>query len=1087
MAQFGRGFPYQSFAGLNTGLPGAPPPQQSWEYWGTTNAQSNGTTTLTVNVPGPVRASGESGYLFIIVINSDGSGIAATLPAGWTTDFSGSLSVNASRTYTAGHRIVPAGSSEPASYNITLNATTDVADAVMYGVAGGNGNAVTAYQNIYTGSSDITAVPPATGAIANPSDLTVYGTGGFNLAGANIQTIGLPSGLYNLGSSSNTNLGDVIGLGWREGEALTSSNTFTVADPGTPANAGILYSSFLWDVPWGSPPVPLPGGTTQPEASLPHQRLAIQRNRARVICVAGQPSHGPSGTVQPQPTRQPRRTGARGVTRQAIGQSAFGPAGQVQPETTRQPPRRKTARSVTLSVTGQSAFGPAGQVQPLTVRQPRRTSARAWIAHSLVDAGEGTTTDVPTTLIQPRSTIAIPRRYPSRAVVHSNPGMLPLGVAIDNGSIHRRTSARGVVRVVTGQSAFGPAGTTQSLTTRQPRRASARVVWRRVTGYNAIGIEIQPQPTRQPRRTSARAVVHFIPVTTTNNTGIVPVAGMVQPLATRQPPRRTSARAVWRGITTSLLPNGTVQPVTAQPHQRDIRQRNRALIKYSAFFEEEPGTEVAQIQPVITMHRTGGTAIAPANNMLTNPGFESGSTTPWSLTSGGSSALTISTSPVHSGNYSCQLTMGTSGICYPVQSNFGYTVIGRQYTASIWVYATASGYALAFDPQVNNVNYISGAQNITTLNQWVQYSYTWVANGTSFTNFGFLFNGPNNGTALTIDDASISLTTPVNQAWIGGTGVSWRVPQQVHRAVWHSNPGQRALGTATVGGSIHRRASARAWIAHSPVDSGEGVTTDVEPGQIQPLATRQPRRTSSRAFIRRGTGFGTPYTATGGLVKRRASARAVTRFGPGQLPLGVAVVSGSIHRRTSARGYIRFTPVRTINVQPGSVQPLATRQPRRTSARGVTRFVIGQPSHGPSGTVQPETTRQPPRRKSARGVWHSGPGTMPLGKATVSGNIHRRALARGFSRSVLGTANPGITVTSTAYTYWNVTASVSSVPVLVQWNVAGPGPGGSQYLPVPNVISMQPVEAQMAPENVTSTQPVQRKMAPENQTLAQDE
>src|ERR1700677_1541844 len=72
-----------------------------------------------------------------------------------------------------------------------------------------------------------------------------------------------------------------------------------------------------------------------------------------------------------------------------------------------------------------------------------------------------------------------------------------------------------------------------------------------------------------------------------------------------------------------------------------------------------------------------------AQNVLTNPGFETDSTAPW--IGFGSPTLTVESAVVHSGSYACAVTTRTDTYMGAAQSLIGLLQSGQLYNVSVWV------------------------------------------------------------------------------------------------------------------------------------------------------------------------------------------------------------------------------------------------------------------------------------------------------------------------------------------------------------------------------------------------------------------
>lgn len=329
-----------------------------------------------------------------------------------------------------------------------------------------------------------------------------------------------------------------------------------------------------WDAVYGQPNT---YGAKQPLTTRQPRRTsarAVTRNVSSPVLQ--------SGSRQPLTTRQPRRTSARGSYRAVY--SPVNAPGMTQPWPTIATPRRKSARAVfsILAVphypltsgtpqpwgsvplprrktargigTGQTGFNPhfLRYIQPWpTIATPRRKTARTYVGNDPQpwDAvyGQVNTHGV----VQPRATIAIPRRYPSRAryFIQTVPSAFPVPFVINhsNPPLPRRKSARAGY----WQKSTPPAGIfgqAQPRTTiAVPRRYPFRAVVRFSPPYlgGLIG-KTQPLPTFAPQRKDKRQ--RYWIGNDPQPWDSFPVAphynGQTQPVSTRQP-RRTSARLVW--------------------------------------------------------------------------------------------------------------------------------------------------------------------------------------------------------------------------------------------------------------------------------------------------------------------------------------------------------------------------------------------------------------------------------------------------------------------------------------------------------------------------------------------------------------
>lgn len=254
-----------------------------------------------------------------------------------------------------------------------------------------------------------------------------------------------------------------------------------------------------------------------------------------------------SGSAQPQPTRQPRRTSARVIWLGTVVRTVNAPfnPGPAQSRQSPRLPRRYPSRILWHTVTGPAnAHGGNGVIQPrATIAVPRRTHARLGLWQGIAR------TPTPWGQVQPRATVPVPRRYHSRA-------LLPHYVL---GPVN----------------AHGPNGTTQPRAALPvPRRYPARSgSWRTGTQLNFPNGQTQPRATiALPRRPAARAVWRHLAAQARYN-------GQVQPRATLAVPRRYPSRAVWRKVIgiNAHGPSGTAQPWATRQPRRTV---SRAVIRF---------------------------------------------------------------------------------------------------------------------------------------------------------------------------------------------------------------------------------------------------------------------------------------------------------------------------------------------------------------------------------------------------------------------------------------------------------------------------------------------------------------------------
>jgi glucuronoarabinoxylan endo-1,4-beta-xylanase len=177
--------------------------------------------------------------------------------------------------------------------------------------------------------------------------------------------------------------------------------------------------------------------------------------------------------------------------------------------------------------------------------------------------------------------------------------------------------------------------------------------------------------------------------------------------------------------------------------------------------------------------------IAGAQELATNPGFETGTTTGWFAF--GSPTLTVETVRVHSGSYACLVTNRTAGYMGAAQSFAGVLQSGQTYNVSAWVRlvsgASQTVYLTFQKTDGSGTTYLQAATNTATASGWTQIAgqYTLNVSGTlgSLTLYAEL---PNSATgAYYIDDLSVQLTNlPPPPPAFGQCSVNWN---DVHQRI----------------------------------------------------------------------------------------------------------------------------------------------------------------------------------------------------------------------------------------------------------------------------------------------------------------
>ena len=155
-----------------------------------------------------------------------------------------------------------------------------------------------------------------------------------------------------------------------------------------------------------------------------------------------------------------------------------------------------------------------------------------------------------------------------------------------------------------------------------------------------------------------------------------------------------------------------------------------------------------------------GTSYGDVNNILTNPGFESG-TTGWAARGSGVSISSGSSSPSpHSGSYRGRAT-GRTATWHGIEQNvLNKMVIGATYTVSGWLRTSTTASStvhLSFEKiDGSGTTYAWGASGTASSSGWVYISgsYTLTVNGT-LTGLKVYAEGPNSGIDIYLDDVNV--------------------------------------------------------------------------------------------------------------------------------------------------------------------------------------------------------------------------------------------------------------------------------------------------------------------------------------------
>jgi len=177
--------------------------------------------------------------------------------------------------------------------------------------------------------------------------------------------------------------------------------------------------------------------------------------------------------------------------------------------------------------------------------------------------------------------------------------------------------------------------------------------------------------------------------------------------------------------------------------------------------------------------------LAAAQNLVTNPGFETGNTSGWFAF--GSPTLIVETSQVHSGTYACLVTNRSATYMGIAQSFLGDLQSGQTYNVSAWVMMASGGsqtMQLTMQMTVGSTStYALIASGTVTSSGWTQLSgqYTYNPSGT-LSALNFYAEVPSSSSAsYYIDDVSFSAGAVVTNPPINGAStVDWN---NVHQRI----------------------------------------------------------------------------------------------------------------------------------------------------------------------------------------------------------------------------------------------------------------------------------------------------------------
>ncbi|HLX97047.1 MAG TPA: carbohydrate binding domain-containing protein, partial [Verrucomicrobiae bacterium] len=180
--------------------------------------------------------------------------------------------------------------------------------------------------------------------------------------------------------------------------------------------------------------------------------------------------------------------------------------------------------------------------------------------------------------------------------------------------------------------------------------------------------------------------------------------------------------------------------------------------------------------------------MADAQNLVMNPGFETGNTTGWFAF--GSPTLIAETSQVHSGTYACLVTNRTGTYMGAAQSFLGSLQSGQTYNVSAWVRLVGSGsqtMQLTMQTTIGGTStYAAVASGSVSSSAWTQLSgqYTYSPSGTPSALNLYAEMPSSSNVSYYIDDASLTNANPVvvvtNPPINGTSTVDWN---NVHQRI----------------------------------------------------------------------------------------------------------------------------------------------------------------------------------------------------------------------------------------------------------------------------------------------------------------
>jgi glucuronoarabinoxylan endo-1,4-beta-xylanase len=183
--------------------------------------------------------------------------------------------------------------------------------------------------------------------------------------------------------------------------------------------------------------------------------------------------------------------------------------------------------------------------------------------------------------------------------------------------------------------------------------------------------------------------------------------------------------------------------------------------------------------------------IAAAQNLVTNPSFETGNTSGWF--GFGSPILIAETNQVHSGAYACLVTNRTASYMGIAQSLQGVLQSGQTYDISAWVkLVNGSNQTMQLTLQQEDgsgINYFDVSDVAVTTNGWSQLAgqFTFNYSG-SLTSLVLYAEMPNSASlAYYIDDVSVTAAATTNgQCLVDWTNVFQRIDGFGASSAWNS-------------------------------------------------------------------------------------------------------------------------------------------------------------------------------------------------------------------------------------------------------------------------------------------------------------